>query len=515
MDATAELAPAPARSGRRLWAAAFAAAAAVYLLTAQRGCAWQDSGIFQWRIHTFDLTGFLGLALAHPLVIGLGKLAETIPLGPPAWRLNAVSALAGAVAVANLAVLVRRLAPPPAGSKIPVAAIFAAGAFGLAHTVWWLATVTESHALVAALLSAELLVLTSLLRRPRVSMVVVLGLLNGLGVSAHNLALLALPAYGLAVIGLAARRRVRWWAVGAFVAAWSAGASLLLGLLIAEAARSGLGAAVASALFGRSWQGDVMGGSWRAVGLGMGYALYNLPHLALPLAAIGLWRLRRRVGGALAAAIGYVLAAHLIFAIRYTVQDQFMFFVPLYWMTALLAGLGLAETCVRRRWLKVAALASLALAPAAYAIAPSAVRAMKVPLPGGKRRLPYRDAARYWLTPWKSGEDSAERFARDAIGQLARRGEPAILYADLTAWPALKWVAEVEGRRAGVRLVSSLDADLLHRWSNDLDGFWSDLRRESGSLWVVSNVTPYCPPALHPYVAAEPTGVLYRVEPPP
>lgn len=259
-----------------------------------------------------------------------------------------------------------------------------------------------------------------------------------------------------------------------------------------------------------------MGFSWRAVGLGLGFVVYNLPHLALPLAAIGLWRLTRRVGGALAAAIGYILVAHLVFAIRYPVQDQFMFFVPLYWMTALLAGLGLAETCVRRRWLKVAALASLAaMAPAAYAVAPSAVRAMKVPLPGGKRHLPYRDAARYWLTPWKGGEDSAERFARDAIGQLTRGGEPAILYADLTAWPALKWVAEVESKGAGVRLVSGLDAGLLARWNRDLDGFWEDLRREGGSLWVVSNVTPYCPPVLQPYVAAEPTGVLYRVAAPP
>ena len=515
MDATAERAPAAARAERRLWAAAFAVAAAVYLLTAQRSCAWQDSGIFQWRIHTFDLKGFLGLALAHPLLIALGRAAESIPLGPPAWRLNAVSALAGAVAVANLALLVRRLAPP-GESRLPVAAIFAAGAFGLAHTVWWLATITESHALVAALLSAELLALTSLLRRPRVSMVVALGLLNGLGVAAHNLALLALPAYGLAVIGLAARRRLRWWAVGAFVAAWCAGASLLLGLVVAEAGRSGLGAAIRSALFGRSWQSDVMGFSWRAVGLGLGYALYNLPHLALPLAAVGLWRLRRRVGGALAAVIGTILAAHFLFAIRYTVQDQFMFFVPLYLLTALLAGLGLAEVCARRRWLNVAALASLALAPAAYALAPSAVRAMKMPLPGGKRQLPYRDAARYWLTPWKSGENSAERFARDAVGQLAARDEPAILYGDLTAWPALKWVAEVEGQAGGgVRLVSGLDADLLDRWKNDLDGFWADLRRQGASLWVVSNAAPYCPAALKPFVAAEPTGVLYRVEIPP
>ena len=68
----------------------------------------------------------------------------------------------------------------------------------------------------------------SLLKRPRISMVVLLGALNGLGMATHNLALLALPAYGLAVLLLAGRGRLKWWAVPLFVAAWAAGASPLL-----------------------------------------------------------------------------------------------------------------------------------------------------------------------------------------------------------------------------------------------------------------------------------------------
>ena len=178
-----------APSAKRLWWAVLLTSAALYLLTAQRGPAWQDSGIFQWRSDRLNLTSHLGLALAHPLLIVLGKLAGMVPLGPLAWRLNALSALAGAFATANLTVLVRRLVP-----KVPAAAVFAGGAFALAHTVWWLATVMESHMLLAALMSAELLVLVSLLRRPRLSMVLLLGLLNGLGLATHNLALLSLPA---------------------------------------------------------------------------------------------------------------------------------------------------------------------------------------------------------------------------------------------------------------------------------------------------------------------------------
>jgi hypothetical protein len=70
---------------------------ALYAATTQQGWAWQDSGIFQWRILNFNLTGRLGLALAHPLLILLGKAMSWLPLGAPAFRINLLSALGGAV----------------------------------------------------------------------------------------------------------------------------------------------------------------------------------------------------------------------------------------------------------------------------------------------------------------------------------------------------------------------------------------------------------------------------------
>lgn len=514
MSASAQL---PYRPGwslpslKRLWWTAFLTAGALYLLTAQRGPAWQDSGTFQWRMHSLDLTGHLGLALAHPLLIVLGKLAGMVPLGAEAWRFNAVSAVAGAVATANLIALVRRLAP-----KVPAAAYFAGGAFALAHTVWWLATIAESHMLLAALMSGELLVLASLLHRPRISMVLLLGLLNGLGLSTHNLALLALPAYGLAVVILAARRRLRWWCVPLFILAWSAGASVLLTLMFRLAGEVGFWAAAHSALFGHSWRGSVLGGSLRAAGFGIGYVAYNLPNLALPLAAVGLWRLGRRAGRPLAAAMAYILAVHFIFAIRYTVPDQFMFFVPFYLMVSLLAGLGLAHLCSEgRRWLKAAAILSLLLGPIAYAVGPPLVRALGVSLPGGRRTIPFRDHARYWLTPWKMNEDSAERFAREAMRQLDQHtGGPVILFADGTTYWPLRWLVQVEHAGPELRLVGGPEQDLLKEIQRDPERFWKRTREERLAIFATSNRPLYCPAVLLPYVEAEPTGVLYRVNPP-
>ena len=87
-----------------LYVAVLATVLAIYALTAQRGPAWQDSGIFQWRILRFDLVGWLGLALSHPLLILLGKAFGQLPLGPLAWRINLVSAVCGALATANVGV---------------------------------------------------------------------------------------------------------------------------------------------------------------------------------------------------------------------------------------------------------------------------------------------------------------------------------------------------------------------------------------------------------------------------
>ena len=201
------------RGGAAMWFAVASVMLAVYAATAQSGPAWQDSGIFQCRILDFDLTGKLGLALAHPLLIILGKAMSWLPLGGLAYRMNLVSALCGAVTVANVALLVRRLCPDR-----PAAAWLSAGLLGLAHTPWWLSTICESQMVFAALFTASLHVLVSLVRRPTGKLSLILGAVNGLGLMAHNLALLSLAIYGLTVIGLCAAGRLRWHAVGLLAA---------------------------------------------------------------------------------------------------------------------------------------------------------------------------------------------------------------------------------------------------------------------------------------------------------
>lgn len=442
----------PAAGAWRLYLAVLAMFLAVYALTVQRGPAWQDSGIYQWRILHFDVAGWNGLALSHPLLIVLGELLCYLPFGPLAWRMNLVSAICGAVAVSNVALLVRRMAPGR-----PAAAWFAAGAFGLAHTTWWLSTICESQAVFAALFTVELNVLASLLSSRRGHWVVILGAVNGLALTAHDMALLAAPVYAAVVVALAVRRRLCWYAPILLAGGWAVGAAGFLTLIAEMAAREGLPAAVHSALFGQAWRANVLGGSLRAAAMGGGYILYNLPNAALPLAVLGFRRAelvgtRRGPHRALGWSVAALATVYLLFAIRYTVVDQFMFFLPFYATTAVLAGLGLAKLPEQgRRWLAPAALVSLLAGPLLCAAAPAIAKAVSLPVPG-RKDLPLRDAARYWLSPWKGGEDSAGRFARLALRQVP---PVATIIADSTSLYPLLWVQTVERVGPDVRLVGS------------------------------------------------------------
>jgi len=479
----------------RIYLGTFLVFAVLYGATAQRGPAWQDSGIYQWRIVNFDLSGWLGLALAHPLLITLGKLFSFVGVGPLAWRLNMVSAVFAALAAANVALLVRRLAPDR-----PAAGWLAGGFFGLAHTVWWLATVCESQAVFVALLTFELHVLVSLVRRPSLSLVLLLATLNGLALTGHNMALLALPAYGLVVLYLCSRRRLSWIAVLLMVAGWIVGAAGILILIAQKAATAGLFAAVHSALFGKSWRGAVLGLSSKPIAMGAGYVLYNFPNLAGPLMIAGLWSLRKRLPRLLAWSLAYLAGIYFLFAIRYRVPDQFMFFLPFYATAAVLAGLGIASLTSRsrRRWLVLLAWISLAVAPVAYAATPSIWRAGNLPLPG-RKDLPFRDPAEYWLAPWKNRENSAGLFARAALRQVPTGG---IIIADSTSYYPLLWVQRMEGIGRGVRVMPGGDArpDRIHA------GTWD--------VFVVSDLPRYHPAWLDERASFKkdsPDSVVFRV----
>ncbi len=448
----------------------------VFGATTQRGPAWQDSGIFQLRVLRTDFAGWLGVALAHPVLIALGKLASLVPVGPIAWRINMVSAILGAVSCASIAALVLRLWP---GRWF--VSIAAAGWFGLGHTTWWLATICESQIVLATIFTLELHAVLTLLRSPRVRWAALLGVLNGVGLATHNLALLALPVYGLMVLALAWRGLLPWRGVACFIGAWLIGASPWLVLVGMEIPRLGLAGAVNSGLFGRGWQDSVLVGSRRALVMGPIYVLLQFPNLALPLAAVGLVTLRRLRPAPLQVVWGALLAIYLLFALRYDVPDQFMFFLPAYAMLTLWASAGVAHLSAegRRRWIPVVAVISVLWTPLVYLAAPHVWDATGRPAPG-RSDLAYRDPVRYWLWPWKGQENSAGRFAAETLENLPA-GSTVI--ADTTAAGPLKIVKKTGRAGDGVRVL----------WTSDVSAPGQGVFVGQEDLYVVNPARGYCP----------------------
>ena len=88
-----------------LWIGVLCAGLLLYGWTVQHGVAWQDSGVRQFRILTGDYTGDLGLALAHPLYIAIGRLFLLVPFVRDLTLLNFCSGAGMAVTLANVAVL--------------------------------------------------------------------------------------------------------------------------------------------------------------------------------------------------------------------------------------------------------------------------------------------------------------------------------------------------------------------------------------------------------------------------
>ncbi len=146
-----------------------------------------------------DVEGFEGLALAHPLYHLVAIGAKHVPVGEFGRRVNLVSAVAAAFAVANLYLLVRLWL----GKDFP--AVIAAVTLAVSHTFWWHASIAEVYTLWAALFLGELVVLLEYTRTKKVGYLYGLGLLNGLALAVHMLAIIPLVCYGVFLVGLLAR----------------------------------------------------------------------------------------------------------------------------------------------------------------------------------------------------------------------------------------------------------------------------------------------------------------------
>lgn len=497
--------------GVRVWLLVALCAAAVYLPTMAPGLLWGDSGDAQIRVLRGELRDPALLARTHVTYYAVAiALRDTLGLNP-ALAANLVSALAGIVTVANvgwlISLFVRRRTPIACGVALLL----------LSHTLWQLSTGAEVVTFSTMCLSLELVMLVKFARTRRLRWLAMIGLVNGIGWSTHNFALLIWPAYAL----LAAMRwdrvpKPRARSLALVAGMWVLGSLPLIVLTILEYQKLGdARETIRSLLVG--WYG---GGVFNIrVTTGMilrqaAYIAYNFPTPLILLAILGWWRMHSRGERAIWWFLTVSGAVYFVFAARYRVPDQYTFLVHGYVFLILFAAVGIDHWLVRFR--SKAMRASVVLlslvAPLVYSLAPVLARRFadeSSALP--TRAIPYRDSLQWFLTPWRTGYDGAERFARETFDILP---PDALLMADSTIRRPLDYLRGREDLRKDVRMPLS---NFKLASPDDLNGGFTAANAliERRLLFCTGNIVPYAPKWLVEFgYTFEPVNHVYRVNMP-
>ena len=485
-----------------------AIAAVLYIASCATGPLWQDSGMIQYRVWRNDIQGGLGLALAHPLFYIIAIIAKYIPIGQFGFRVNLVSALAGAFTVANVFLLLRIWL-----DKIFPAAVGALS-LALSWTFWQHASMAETYTLYTALLTVELVLLLQYVRTDRVGFLYLLGLANGLAVANHMLGSIAAVCYAIFILVLVFRKSISIRQVIIFAGLWIIGALPYEYLVIKQMIVSGeIAGTLLSALFGQSWSGDALNISLtlRIIVENIAFIVYSFPTPNILLLLVGIYAIGKAFSDKkICVVLLAMLVLFFIFAFRYTVPDRYAFFIPFYCIATICIGVGVDIFTQRFDTKKISVfIAIMAILPIpVYAFTPMLAEKANVNL-GTKRQIPYRNDYAYFLRPWQSFDKGPTRFGEEALKGVS---SDSYICADGTTVYALWYAQTVNKINPGVKILA------LHgSYQNPVEyPTMAQFNRliEDGRLFVVSNVKGYCQPEYLldncDFVKA---SVLYKVVP--
>ncbi|MDD5063244.1 MAG: DUF2723 domain-containing protein [Phycisphaerae bacterium] len=480
------------------------AAAVLYIVSCAPGPLWQDSGMYQYRIWHNDIEGKLGLALSHPLyhIIGIGL--KYIPLGEFAYRVNLISAIAAAFAIANLFLLLRLWL----GKNAP--ALLAAITLALSWTIWQSASIAEVYTLYLALLLTELIMLLQYVRTKRVGFLYLLALFNGLAIADHMWGIIPLACYVVFVAVLLVQKQIKLRNIAVCVCLWVIGAAPYEYLIIKNILQTGdFATVIASTFFGKKWSGVVLNThlSARLAGENLIFMAYNFPTPNVIFFFAGLYSLKKASPGrSFRNILLALLILFFVFAFRYTVLDRYVFFMPFYCLVSILIGVGfnaLVTKPNRRTLCRIVFIFALLPIPA-YIIAPVIAEKTQLKLTT-KRDIPYRNEYVWFLRPWQTGCYGPERFADEVFNTIECN---SIIYADSTTVSPLLYLQEVKKRRSDTkiipRLVNSEDSPEFNEQT--ITKLLADK-----TVYVVSPVKGYCPDFLLKRYSFIPAGIIWRV----
>ncbi len=426
------------------------AAATLYYMSVAPGILWQDSGLAQIRVLTHDFTGKLGLALAHPLYYLIAHLFQLLPFKDSAFKTNLVSAIFGALTVANtylvLTLLLKNLPSRQVATTIGTLSL------ALAHTFWQHCALAEVYSVSSFLITCELLALIKFTHTNNVFWYLLTWLLNGIECSNHMLATITLAAIIIWTITLIRRKIVRlhWIPLAFFL--WIIGA-IPYEYLGVQAWLSGqpINDVIHSMLFGR-YQKQVLNthlnlrlllSSAAIIGL-------NFPTPNIVLIPIGITKARNSINKTIYNLLLLATVFHLIFAFRYSVPDQYTFFILPVLFLSIWIGLGAAWLINKSSKAKLPLILFALIPPAFYAVLPTIIHRYIPTI--GSAPIPFRDEAKYFFQPWKTGYDGPQKLAEELF-KIAPKN--AIVIADGTSSRPLRYYQLAYKKRTDLKIISS------------------------------------------------------------
>ena len=493
----------------KYWLFCFCVFCLLYLLTTQRGVSWQDSGMFQWRVLSGEYTNPLGLTLAHPLYIAVARLVAGSDQSFSPVLINTLSSFAAAAALAFLFLTIYELT-----NRVWLG-LTAAAIFAVSHTLWWLATITETYTLHLMLFSIELYILVKLIKIPSIKKVLLLGLINGMGWSVHNLALLVLPVYLGSILWLVSHKKLSVLAALYFLLAFALGASPFLYLGIQDYLQTrDLNSTVQSVLFGK-FRSEVLGlhFNWSYLKYNLVLSSLNFLNIILPASVVGIIAIRKQYKPSLYLPLYVIGAVEFMFFVRYNIVDQFMFILPSVAVLTVFAAVGIDYLYEQHRnWrtaLRVLLACSIILPPCIYWTLPRIVEKLEL-MPSRARNLPYRDEVRYWVVPWKNSENSAQRAAIEALEEASPDG---VIITDSNLYYPMKIL------QTSQNICENVSVHLKDEFSNNnaYPSYQENYQNFTGlfgnrTIFIVSPVKGFVPDWIYNNAAFIKSGILYRVK---
>ena len=407
---------------------------AVYLTTLAPTVMWYDMGEFATTASTLGIAHNTG----YPLLILLGKLFTFLPAGDAAYRVNLMSAVFTALAVAVAFGIIHDL------TGDLVAAAVGALTLAFASTVWANATWATSYGLNLFFTALVTRMMFAWWRDRSEGALIGAALAFGLGMCNHRLIVLVAPpsALLLALGWRGLHRRTMLLAAAAFVA----GLSVYLYLPIRgeqEPALSWAHPANWHTYLSMFVNGQTPSGYWRfdladRIRVLWEYPSYDLTWAGLLLAAAGFVVCAGRER-AVAAYLGLLVLLDAAIVETYSIHNIYNYLTPGYFALCVMLGVGAAWTMAAARgsalarsnvrpWLRAAGVGALLLV------------------------LPAALLARNYARVDRSGDYSAADFAQVTLDRLPPR---AVVLTDTWTASPLWYRQLVQGQRRDV-LVSPI-----------------------------------------------------------